>query len=32
MKKAFEKVAANIIVGVGLYTIFGVTVWILSSL
>lgn len=32
MKKTFEKVVANIIVGVGLYTIFGVTVWILSSL
>lgn len=32
MKKTFEKVVANILVGVGLYTIFGVAVWILSSL
>lgn len=32
MKKFFEKVIANIIVGVGLYTFFGVTVWILSVL
>ena len=32
MKKSFEKVLANIIVGVGLYTVFGVAVWILSSL
>lgn len=32
MKKTFEKVVANIIVGVGLYTVFGVTVWVLSIL
>lgn len=32
MKKSFEKVLANIIVGVSMYTVFGVAVWILSSL
>ena len=32
MRKSFEKVLANIIVGVGLYTVFGLVVWGLTLL
>ena len=32
MKKSFEKVVANIIVGVSLYTTFGLVIWGLTLL